>query len=125
MSSKELSTLAKESYKHENRQIPLNCKIHIKKNEPVSISVTPALPTNSLYKDLKIEYQLNDVPIDAKNKPLEKQTVITQIAKTSSTPYQFKNINVDLDENVFLPKLSTLNELRRTALEQVEAYAIR
>lgn len=123
MSSKKLSTLAKESYQKENRQIPLNCKIIIKKEQPISITITPA-NSIALYKDLKITYTAKDFPIEAKNKPLEKQTVITQIAKTASTPYQFKNIKVELEDNVFIPKLSILNELRRNALTQVEDYAI-
>ncbi len=123
MSSKELSTLAKESYKKENRKIPLNCKVVIQKGKPISISITPA-NSIALYKNLKIQYELNELPVEAKNKPLEKETIINQISKTASTPYQFKNINIVLDNNVFLPKLSILNELRRNALAKVEDYAV-
>lgn len=123
MSSKELSTLAKESYHKENRKIPLNCRVTIQKNLPISIHITPA-NSIKLYKDLNIQYTLNELPVEAKNKPLEKQTVIHQISKTASTPYQFKNVKVTLDDNTFVPKLSSLNELRRKALEQVQDYAI-
>ena len=123
MSSKELSTLAKESYKKENRKIPLNCKVVIQKGKPISISITPA-NSIALYKNLKIQYELNELPVEAKNKPLEKETIINQISKTASTPYQFKNINIVLDNNVFIPKLSILNELRRNALAKVEDYAV-
>ena len=123
MSSKELSTFAKESYKKENKKIPLNCEVIIKKGQPISIRVTCA-NSKLIYKDLNIKYQSNELPLDAKNKPLDKQTVINQISKTSSTPYEFKNIKVVLDENVFLPKLSILNELRRNVLKHVEEYAI-
>ena len=122
MSSKELSTLAKESYQKEYRQIPLHGKVIIKKGKPISIHITPA-NSIALYKDLNIEYELNEIPIEAKNKPLERQTVIQQLTKTASTPYQFKNLDVILDDNVFIPKLSILNQLRRVALEQVQDYA--
>ena len=64
------------------------------------------------------------IPEDAKNRPLDKETIIRQISKTNSTPYKFKNIKIDLDENVYLPKLSILNELRRISLENVVDYAI-
>lgn len=124
MSSKALSTFAKESYRKEVKQIPLNAKVTIQKNSPIAIQITPANSNSALYKDLKLNYELDEMPIEAKNKPLDKETVIRQIAKTASTPYQFKNITVALDDNVFIPKLSILNELRRTALEQVESYAI-
>ena len=123
ISSKELSLSAKESYKKENRKIPLNCKVTIKKGLPISIHITPA-NSIKLYKDLNIKYELHEQPVEAKNRPLEKETVINQISKTSNTPYQFKKINVDLDDNIFIPKLSTLNELRRVALEHVQDYAI-
>lgn len=124
MSSKELSTLAKESYKQENRQIPLNCQITIKKEEPISIRITPANSNSALYKDLNLYYELDEIPVEAKNKPLEKETVIHQISKTASTPYQFKKITVSMDSHIFIPKLSILNELRRNALDLVETYAI-
>lgn len=123
MSSKKLSAFAKESYRKENRRIPLNATITTKKAKPISIHITPA-NSIALYKNLNIQYELNELPIEAKTRPLEKQTIINQIAKTASTPYYFKNINVELDDNLFIPKLSILNELRRTALEQVQDYAI-
>lgn len=124
MSSKELSSLAKESYQKENRKIDLNCEVIIKKGKPISIHITP-VNSIALYKDLNIQYEINELPLDAKNRPLEKQTVIGQITKTTSTPYQFKNIKVILDDNVFIPKLSTLNELRRKSLELVQDYAMK
>src|SRR5699024_8286522 len=34
----------------------------------------------------------------------------------------FKKLDVDLDYNLFIPKLSTLNDLRRTILKLVEQY---
>ncbi len=124
ISSKELSSFAKKSYQKENRKIFLNATVTIKKGFPITIHITPANAHSSIYHNLNLQYELkNVIPMEAKNKPLEKQTVINQIAKTASTPYEFKNINILLDNDVFLPKLSILNELRRNALEQVEIYA--
>ena len=123
MSSKSLSTFAKESYCKEFRKIPLNAKIIIKENKPITIEVT-SFNSNKLYKDLNISYTIDEFPLKAKNKPLTKEIVLQQINKTSSTPYEFKNISIELDDNLFLPRLSTLNELRRNVLKQVEDYAI-
>ena len=123
MSSKSLSNYAKESFRKENKKIFLNCQVSIKKGNPISISISSANDLN-LYKNLNIRYQMDEFPIEAKNKPLDKETIIRQISKTASTPYQFKNITIDLDDNVFLPKISLLNELRRNALEHVEHFAI-
>lgn len=122
LSSKELNTQAKESYRKENRKVGLNAVVTIKKKQPISIKITSDSDLE-IYKDLLITTSLDFLPEDAKNKPLDKNTVITQISKTLSTPYEFKNIDVILDENTFLPKLSSLNELRRTALDAVQSYA--
>lgn len=123
MSSKELLTKAQKSYKTENRKIPLTCTVTIKKNEPISILVTSSSKLD-VYKKLNISCKLDCLPIEAKNKPLDENTIIRQLSKTASTPYEFTKINIDLEENLFLPKLSALNELRRTALQKVEDYAI-
>ncbi len=123
LSSKVLLQEAKESYKKENRKVLLNCTVNIKKNEPISISIT-SCSNLELYKDLSITCNLDYIPEEAKNKPLDEETIIKQISKTASTPYEFKNIQIKLEDNVFLPKLSILNELRRTALANVESYAL-
>lgn len=123
LSSKELSIQAKNSYQKENKQVALNCVVNIKKDLPISISVTSCSNLN-LYKDLVITYNLDYIPEKAKNRPLNKETIIKQISKTSSTPYYFKNIKINLDDNLFLPKLSILNELRRHALINIESVAL-
>lgn len=123
MSSKDLLTKAQKSYKTENRKIPLTCTVTIKKNEPISILVTSSSKLD-VYKKLNISCKLDCLPVEAKNKPLDENTIIRQLSKTASTPYEFTKINIDLEENLFLPKLSALNELRRTALQKVEDYAI-
>lgn len=123
MSSKKLSNLAKESCKHELRKIYLNGKIIIQKNRPISFEVTSFKP-NQLYKDLQIKYTIDTISLDAKTKPLSKELVEQQLRKTSNTPYEFKKLDIDLGDNLFLPKLSILNELRRSVLAQVEEYAI-
>ncbi len=123
MTSKSLISEAQESYKNENKKIPLICKVSIKKEQPICITVKSNCNLD-LYKNLNIKCILNYIPLEAKNKPLDKETIIKQISKTSSTPYEFKNIEIDLDDNVFIPKLSILNELRRTAIENVQNYII-
>lgn len=123
MSSKELLTKAQKSYKTENKKIPLTCTVTIKKNEPISILVTSSSKLD-VYKKLNISCKLDCLPVEAKNKPLDENTIIRQLSKTTSTPYEFTKININLEENLFLPKLSALNELRRTALQKVEDYAI-
>ena len=122
ISSKELLIRAKESYRRENIKIPLECKITIKKGIPISLKVTSLFKTEP-YKNLQITCTLEHLPEEAISRPLDEEIIIKQLSKTSSTPYEFKNIKINMEDNVFLPKLSSLNELRRTALENVEQYA--
>lgn len=122
ISSKDLSIRAKESYRREVRKIPLECEVTVKKGEPISIHIS-SLSNFEPYNDLNLNCTLAYIPEEAISRPLDEETVINQISKTASTPYSFKKIKVNLEENVFLPKLSSLNELRRVALENVESYA--
>lgn len=124
LSSKKLTTNAKESFRKENRKIYLDATVSIKRNEPISISVTSCDTSLELYNNLKTTCTLDYIPETAKNRPLDAETILKQISKTSSTPYAFKNIKIDLDDNLFLPKLSVLNELRRTALTNIEDIAL-
>ena len=124
LSSKKLSKLAKDSFTKENKKVILNASISIKNNAPISMEITPDTKSPKIYKNMHIKCTLPDIiPVEAKKHPLDAENIIYQITKTSNTPYQFKTINIDLDNNLFLPKISMLNELRRTALEKVEDFA--
>ena len=128
MSSKTLSTLAQNSINGEHRKISLNCKVTIKHNEPLKIKVTPTTETANnldIYSNLNITYNSEIIPENAQNRPLEKEKIIAQINKTNDSIFEFSNIDVELDPNIFLPKFSaTLNDLRRKVLESVYDYAI-
>lgn len=124
MSSKELSDLAKSSYSKEYRKVALNCNISIKEGKPIVVSVSSA-SNIELYKDLFINYVSDLIPLEAKNRPLSEETIISQFSKTASTPFEFKHFNIDLDAGLFIPKLSLLNDLRRKVLALVEDYALK
>ena len=123
MSSKSQNSIANDSLRFENRKVALNCEVTVKENQPLEINITSANDLD-IYKNLNITSTLDVLPVEAKNRPISKDDIIAQINKTNSTPFNFANINVNLDDNLFLPKVSSLNELRRTALENVENFAI-
>lgn len=56
----------------------------------------------------------------ALNKPLSKERCTAQLKKTGSTPYFAKNIICNLENDVTMP-LSSINRLRRDALEELSA----
>lgn len=123
MSSKSQNSIANDSLRFENRKVALNCEVTVKDNQPLEINITSANDLD-IYKNLNITSTLDVLPVEAKNRPISKDDIIAQINKTNSTPFSFANIKVNLDDNLFLPKVSSLNELRRTALENVENFAI-
>lgn len=122
MSSKKLNEMARESFSKEYKKIGFNCNISIKLNKPIEVSVSSA-NNLILYKNLKLNYTSSFIPTSAINRPLDKETVINQFNKTNDYPFYFKNIKVDMDDNIFIPKLSILNEIRRTILEEIEKIA--
>ncbi len=131
LSSKKLNLIAQNSINGEHRKIPLNCSITIKHNEPLQINITPAFSENdtlndvSIYSNMNITYTSDIIPETAENRPLEREKVIEQINKTNNSIFYFKNINIDLDNNIFLTKFSaTLNDLRRKSLDLAYEFAI-
>lgn len=122
ISSRELDLLANNSFNKEYRKILLNCDVNIHIGKPISIHVTSANDLE-IYKSLDENYTLDIIPDVAQNRALTKEIVIEQLSKTTDTKYSFNNINVNLDNNLFLPKFnSSLNELRRLAIDQIDAY---
>lgn len=76
------------------------------------------------YKGIKIKVQSDIIPEAALKTPINVERVIKQISKTNNTPYTFENIKVYLDDGLYLPSISALNELRRTALSKLEESVI-
>ena len=113
LSSKMLSSIAKDSFSKENIKINLTCSISIKKNLPIKITLcSPSFNT-------KIEYISDKIPESSQTIPLSKEKIINQFNKIQDTPFAFNNFEIDLDDNLFLP-LSTLNEIRRVSILNME-----
>lgn len=124
MSSKKLDTESLSTFENDTqtKKIPLNCEVKVIKNSPISIHISSACDLE-IYRKLDIYCEIDSIPTDSIKHPLEKEKIISQISKTTNTPYYFKNIKIKLDKNTFLPNIKSLNELRRTALNLVEEFA--
>lgn len=124
MSSKELSRLAKESYEKENRKIHLDCIINVNQNEKISLIINPTVKSG-IYSDLAVNIISDIVPELATNSPISSQRIEDSIRKTGNTQFEFDNVWVNLDDGLYIPSISRLNELRRNALEKLEQLAVR
>ena len=124
LSSKRLLDEAQKSYNTENKKLPLACNISVKKDMPITMEVSLHGINFSLYKHISVKVQSNLLPDKATNFPITKERIISQIEKTNNTPFEFKEIHVDLENDVFIPSIKELNEIRRMALAKLENIII-
>ncbi len=117
VSDKLLTSTAISTLEQENRKINLNCKMVVKKDKPVSIEVTGN-------NGCSVHIVSDIYPVNAVNSPITAERLTSQISKTNNTPFQFKNIEIDLDDGLYIQGISNINELRRQALAQYEEKLI-
>ncbi|SDC48134.1 putative protease [Candidatus Frackibacter sp. WG12] len=58
------------------------------------------------------------IPEEARKQPITEEDFREQLNKLGNTPYQFGNLELDVDYNLFVP-ISKINELRRKAIEKL------
>ena len=111
LSNKELINKVKETLCKENIKTPINAILDVHLNKPITL----ILFDNNNHK---IIVNSNDVPEIAKNSPITAERLEKQLNKLTDTPFFFENIQLNLDDNLFIPHISTINELRRNAINQ-------
>lgn len=79
---------------------------------------SPAILTVQ-YRDSWITVE-KDCVSPAASQPVTVERLEKQMKKTGNTPFWFEELEITLDEGVFVP-MQAVNELRREALEQLEA----
>ena len=117
--SKELSTSAHLSYQEEHKKVDLSACITLKKDSPILLNVSTLSNTNPIFNNISVSLSSDTLPVEAKSQPLDRNRVISQLNKTKDTIFTFENIDVILDDNLFLPSIKVLNELRRNALDEI------
>ncbi len=78
----------------------------LKEGAPMELSVSAGEKTC-------VEY--GDAPMQAKNQPLSKDTVLRQLKKTGDTEFEWEKLELQMEEKLFVP-VKALNDLRRKAL---------
>ena len=117
LSSKRLNNSAHLSYSSEHVKSPINCVLDVHLNEPIKLRIFDG-------NSLEVCLQSEDEPDIAIGNPITKERLVEQINKTTNTPFYFKNIKVNLDKNIHIPHISTINKLRRDALEKYSGLII-
>lgn len=104
------------------KKVKLNGEIIVKMDTPISFNVWSE---DGFYNGLSFSITSSIIPEEALNRPISKEKIVEQLSKTGSTEFEFENINVILDDGLFIPKISMLNDLRRAALEGIENLVLK
>lgn len=97
-------------YRNERQSVNIDMTANIETGKPMSLTVTDGNHT------VNIE---GDVPSTAKSKPCDYNTVKGNLGKLGGTPYCLNKFDLHIDDNLYVP-LSSLNSLRRSAVEQLD-----
>ncbi len=119
INSKELNTEANLLTNSESRKSKLNCKIIIHENEPISLNIYTNDSSSELYKNINFTITSDLIPVQASNAPITPERIKEQINKLGGTPFEFENIDIELDNNLYIPSISKLNQLRRDAVDKL------
>ena len=109
----------------EHRKIKLFGEIEIHKWKPIEFTINSSPNETYTYYSMSSKVVSNDIPEQATNTPLQKDRVLKQLTKTNNTPFEFESIKINMDDDIFLPKISSLNDLRRRALDLFTTSAVR
>lgn len=88
------------------------------------INISYGMPAIFIVKDnLGDKFEVKGTKLTQKsiNRPLTKERIKEQLEKTGGTAFEFKKININLEEGVSLP-ISEINNLRREVIKKIEEY---
>ena len=99
-----------EQYCLEALQIPLTGDLTLIIGQPAILTL--------YYGDTVIN-SYGDIVAEAQNRPLSREEVFKQINKTGNSGFYFEELNIHMDDGIFMP-VKQLNALRRNALEELQ-----
>lgn len=105
---------ARESVNGERRKDYIAGRLRARVGEPVSLTVADG--ERSVTKT-------GGEAERATGRPADPARIRAQLEKTGATPYEFLDLSIDVEPDVFLPA-SSLNELRREALSELSALRV-
>lgn len=109
--TEEKVNLSKNVERISTSKIPVSAHVQLITGQPAMIELSTG------NHDSTIVYNGTEV-MQAQKQPLQYQDVCDRLKKTGNTPFDLKDIKLELSEDAFLP-VKLLNELRREALERL------
>ena len=96
----------------ENIKRPINCKVTIKENKPITIDLTDIISGVSITTS-------GAIPDIANTTGLTEERVKEQLSKLGNTVFSIDKFEIDLD-SMLITSISNINELRRNAIDLLE-----
>ncbi len=93
------------------KKIPINIILEAKINKLLEIKINDGL--------FNITLNNNYLVLESKTAALSKERIEQSLRKCGNTPFIINNIEIIMDENIFIP-ISILNDLRRKALDKLK-----
>ena len=114
---KELFARARETYENgkENRKIPVNLRLTVRRGEPVRLSGACAVRSG-----VTIALATGDAPEEARNRAVTAEELTQRLSKTGGTVFTADSVEVELDEGLMV-SASAINGLRRELLDELAA----
>ena len=101
------------------KRIPIEMKVVVKKNKPIKISAR-VQGEEPFYNNVLVTYTSDVIPEESISYPITKERIEKQLSKLGDTPYKIDSIEIDMDNNMHIPSISSLNEVRRQVIKLLE-----
>ena len=114
---KELFAEARAQYENgrENRKIPVNLRLTVRRGEPVRLGGACAVHGGASFA-----MGTGAVPEEARNRAVTAEELRQRLSKTGGTVFTADRVEIELDEGLMVPA-SVINGLRRELLDELAA----
>ena len=114
---KELFAEARAQYENgrENRKIPVNLRLTVRRGEPVRLGGACAVHGGAAFA-----MSTGAVPEEARNRAVTAEELRQRLSKTGGTVFTADRVEIELDEGLMVPA-SVINGLRRELLDELAA----
>ena len=91
------------------KKIPITFKVMAKVGKALNIEISDGENVIS---------EKENIVLKAINSPITKESIIKHLGKLGSTPFTSIKIDIDMDDNIFIP-VKSINEMRRKLIEKL------
>jgi len=112
--NEELLQALKTTYLNGKKQEKIKGKLTFLQDNPVILEINLG--------EIQVRVE-GEVPIKAQNQPLTVEKVDKQMRKTGNTPFQFDELEIQLEAGLFMA-MQSLNEIRRQATDELERIIV-